>query len=103
MAETLDIKNFPDHVVHDDDRLLMTDAREGHAAGSMTVGSLKKDLLLPLIVSSSLSHAVLSAAEYEALGEKDANTFYIISENGRLTGSYIGSLPLTCGEVIPDG
>lgn len=100
MAETLDIKNFPDHVVHDDDRLLMTDAREGHAAGSMTVGSLKKDLLLPLIVSSSLSHAVLSAAEYEALVEKDANTFYIISENGKLTGSYIGSLPLTCGEVL---
>ena len=42
---TIDIKNFPAHSVSDEDTFLMTDAKNGFVAGSMTLKEDKRRLL----------------------------------------------------------
>lgn len=91
---TIDIKNFPAHVVSDDDTFLMTDAKNKGTAGSMTVKSMKDSLVTPLIEALSLNYELLTQAEYDALETKRDGTFYMIQENGRLVKTYIGTLPL---------
>lgn len=97
---TIDIKNFPAHVVSDDDTFLMTDAKNGFGPGSITVKTMKDRLVSPLIETLSLNYVLLTQAEYNSIGIKKDGTFYIIRENGKLVKTYIGTLPLTKGETL---
>ena len=94
---TLDIKNFPAHGVSDEDTFLMTDAKNGFVAGSMTLKDMKERVIVPLVEALSLDYELLTQAEYDAVEKKKEGTLYAIEEDGKLVRTYIGSLPLTVG------
>ena len=97
---TLDIKNFPAHGVSDEDTFLMTDAKNGFVAGSMTLKDMKEKVITPLLKALSLDYELLTQAEYDAIGKKKEGTLYAIEEDGKLVRTYIGSLPLTVGGTL---
>lgn len=97
---TLDIKNFPAHGVSDEDTFLMTDAKNGFVAGSMTLKDMKEKVITPLVKALSLDYELLTQAEYDAIGKKKEGTLYAIEEDGKLVRTYIGSLPLTVGGTL---
>ena len=75
---TLDIKNFPVHGVSDEDTFLMTDAKNGFVAGSMTLKDMKEKVITPLVKALSLDYELLTQAEYDAIGKKKEGTLYAI-------------------------
>ena len=97
---TIDIKNFPAHSVSDEDTFLMTDAKNGFVAGSMTLKDMKEKVITPLVKALSLDYELLTQAEYDAIGKKKEGTLYAIEEDGKLVRTYIGSLPLTVGGTL---
>lgn len=93
---TLDIKNFPAHGVSDEDTFLMTDAKNGFVAGSMTLKDMKEKVITPLVKALSLDYELLTQAEYDAIGKKKGRD--IVCYRGRReTGKDIYRL------VAPDG
>ena len=81
---TIDIKNFPAHSVSDEDTFLMTDAKNGFVAGSMTLKDMKEKVITPLVKALSLDYELLTQAEYDAIGKKKEGTLYAIEEDGKL-------------------
>ena len=70
---TLDIKNFPVHGVSDEDTFLMTDAKNGFVAGSMTLKDMKEKVITPLVKALSLDYELLTQAGHCMLSRKTGN------------------------------
>ena len=82
------------------DRILMTNSLNAHSDAAITVQDFCSNVIQPLIESLSLNFKTLTQAEYDALEKKNAGTFYIIKENGKIIRTYIGANALTDGETF---
>lgn len=90
---TLDIKNFPAHGVSDEDTFLMTDAKNGFVAGSMTL----KDMKEKVITRWSRPYHWITSCDLKRnmtlSGKRKKGHCMLFEKTGNWIRTYIGSLP----------